>query len=40
MEENNKKKIVSTQTKNTLIGIAKKHFIEYGFAHTSLEAIL
>ena len=40
MEENNKKKIVSAQTKNTLINIAKKHFTEYGFAHTSLEAIV
>ena len=40
MEENNKKKIVSAQTKNTLISIAKKHFTEYGFAHPSLEAIV
>ena len=40
MEENNKKKIVSAQTKNTLINIAKKYFIEYGFAHASLEAIV
>ena len=40
MEENNKKKIVSAQTKNTLINIAKKYFTEYGFAHTSLEAIV
>ena len=40
MEENNKKKIVSAQTKNTLINIAKKHFTEYGFAHTSLEVIV
>ena len=40
MGENNKKKIVSAQTKNTLISIAKKHFTEYGFAHTSLEAIV
>ena len=40
MEENNKKKIISAQTKNTLISIAKKHFTEYGFAHTSLEAIV
>ena len=40
MEENNKKKIISAQTKNTLINIAKKYFTEYGFAHTSLEAIV
>ena len=26
--------------KNTLINIAKKYFTEYGFAHTSLEAIV
>ena len=40
MEENNKKKIISAQTKNTLINIAKKYFIEYGFFHTSLEVIV
>ena len=40
MEENNKKKIISAQTKNTLISIAKKHFTEYGFAHASLEGIV
>lgn len=40
MEENNKKKIISAQTKNTLINIAKKCFTEYGFAHTSLEMIV
>ena len=40
MEKNNKKKIISAQTKNTLINIAKKHFTEYGFAYTSLEAIV
>ena len=40
MEENNKKKIISALTKNTLINIAKKNFTEYGFAHTSLEMIV
>ena len=39
-QKNNKKKIISAQTKNTLINIAKKYFTEYGFAHTSLEAIV